>query len=106
MFLNGKHGDKYYIINTSERATYDGDRYFGGRVTNYHWPDHHGPPFAFLYQIAKQGYDWLRGKFTIKLSHLSCLNSRPRECADCPLQLRQGSHRHSNRLAPPIHRLL
>jgi len=48
-FLNGKHGDKYWLINTSERATYDADRYFGGRVTSYHWPDHHGPPFAFLF---------------------------------------------------------
>ena len=61
-FLNLKHGEKYYIINTSERATYDGARYFGGRVTNYHWPDHHGPPFSFLYSIAKQGYEWLKGK--------------------------------------------
>ena len=61
-FLDERHGDKYYIINTSERATYDGDRYFGGRVTNYHWPDHHGPPFTFLYQIALEGYNWLKGK--------------------------------------------
>ena len=59
-FLNQKHRDKYFIINTSERATYDAQRYFGGRVTNYHWPDHHGPPFTFLYQIAHQGYDWLK----------------------------------------------
>ena len=59
-FLDNKHGNKYYILNTSERATYDAERYFGGRVTNYHWPDHHGPPFAFLYQIAKEGYDWLK----------------------------------------------
>jgi len=48
-FLNQKHGNKYWIINTSERATYDGDRYFGGRVTSYHWPDHHGPPFDYLF---------------------------------------------------------
>ena len=61
-FLNLKHGDKYYIINTSERATYDGGRYFGGRVTNYHWPDHHGPPFSFIYRIAQQAYNWLKGK--------------------------------------------
>lgn len=67
-FLNNKHGDKYHIINTSERATYDAQRYFGGRVTNYHWPDHHGPPFAFLYTIAKQSYEWLKGK-----SKLCCL---------------------------------
>lgn len=60
--MNEKHGNKYYIINTSERATYDGARYFGNRVTSYHWPDHHGPPFAFLYQIAQQGYHWLKGK--------------------------------------------
>lgn len=61
-FLRRRHGNKYYIINTSERQTYDADRYFGGRVTNYHWPDHHGPPFAFLYTIARQGYNWLKGK--------------------------------------------
>ena len=60
--MNKKHGDKYFIINTSERATYDAERYFGNRVTNYHWPDHHGPPFAFLYQIAQQGYQYLKGK--------------------------------------------
>ena len=64
-FLDQKHGDKYYIINTSERATYDGDRYFGSRVTNYHWPDHHGPPFTFLYQIALEGYEWLKGKLLL-----------------------------------------
>ena len=61
-FLNSKHGNKYFIINTSERATYDADRYFGGRVTNYHWPDHHGPPFNFLYKIVQQGYNFLKGK--------------------------------------------
>lgn len=59
-FLNGKHGNKYYIINTSERATYDKAKYFGDRVTEYHWPDHHGPPFMFLYAIADQGYRWLK----------------------------------------------
>ena len=64
-FLDERHGEKYYIINTSERATYDGDRYFGGRVTNYHWPDHHGPPFTFLYQIAQESYNWLKGKCSI-----------------------------------------
>ena len=48
-FLNTRHGDKYWIINTSERATYDKEKYFGNRVTEYHWPDHHGPPFNFLF---------------------------------------------------------
>lgn len=51
-FLNEKHGDKYWIINTSERATYDKSK-FGNRVTDYHWPDHHGPPFNYIYQIAQ-----------------------------------------------------
>lgn len=51
-FLNRNHKDKYLIINTSERATYDKQKYFGGRVTDYHWPDHHGPPFNFIFQIA------------------------------------------------------
>ena len=60
--MNEKHGDKYYIINTSERATYDKQKYFGNRVTEYHWPDHHGPPFNFLYQIAEQAYKWIKGK--------------------------------------------
>ena len=59
-FLNGKHGNKYFIINTSERATYDKAKYFGDRVTEYHWPDHHGPPFKFLYEIADQSYKWLK----------------------------------------------
>jgi hypothetical protein len=48
-FLNEKHGDKYWIINTSERNLYDGKRYFGDRVTNYNWPDHHGPPFNYIF---------------------------------------------------------
>ena len=47
--MNKRHGDKYWIINTSERATYDKEKYFGNRVTEYHWPDHHGPPFNFLF---------------------------------------------------------
>ena len=62
-FLNKEHGDKYWIINTSERATYNTDL-FGGRVTAYHWPDHHAPPLNYLFQIAKQAYDWLMRKFT------------------------------------------
>lgn len=51
-YLNERHGDKYWIINTSERYTYDGKRYFGDRVSNYHWPDHHGPPFNYIYKIC------------------------------------------------------
>lgn len=58
--MSEKHGDKYWIINTSERATYDKAKYFGGRVTDFHWPDHHGPPFTFLFKIAKLSYDWLK----------------------------------------------
>lgn len=73
-FLNAKHGNKYYIINTSERYTYDAERYFGGRVTNYHWPDHHGPPFNYLYRIAKQGYDYLKGKWLPLGQRLTCTN--------------------------------
>jgi len=62
-FLNERHGVNYLIINTSERATYDKDRYFGGRVLEFHWPDHHGPPFNFLYQICKKAWEWLKGKY-------------------------------------------
>ena len=51
-YLNERHGDKYWIINTSERNTYDAQRYFGGRVTAYNWPDHHGPPFNYIYKIC------------------------------------------------------
>ncbi len=47
-FLNERHGTKYWIINTSERATYD-KRKFGNRCTDYHWPDHHGPPFNYIF---------------------------------------------------------
>ena len=92
-FLRRKHGNKYYIINTSERQTYDADRYFGGRVTNYHWPDHHGPPFAFLYTIARQGYNWLKGKSGEDSAErqtnslVFCLNSGPAECDNRALQL-------------------
>ncbi len=46
----------------SERATYDKAKYFGGRVTDYHWPDHHGPPFSFIFRIVQQSYNWLKGK--------------------------------------------
>lgn len=60
--MNNRHGDNYYILNTSERATYDKVRYFGGRVKDFHWPDHHGPPFAFLFHIAITAYNWLKGK--------------------------------------------
>jgi hypothetical protein len=50
------------IINVSERATYDKDRYFGGRVIEFHWPDHHGPPFVYLFEIAKKAQEWLKSK--------------------------------------------
>jgi protein-tyrosine phosphatase len=58
-FFNEKYDKKYWIINVSERATYDKQRYFQGRVTDYHWPDHHGPPFTFLFGIAEQAYKWI-----------------------------------------------
>jgi len=51
-FLNEKHKDMYHIINTSERNTYDAQKYFGNRVTNYNWPDHHGPPFNYIFKIC------------------------------------------------------
>ena len=57
-FLNEKHQDNYWIINTSERATYD-KKYFGNRVTDYHWPDHHGPPFNYIYKIAQEALLWI-----------------------------------------------
>lgn len=105
-FLRRNHGDKFHIINTSERATYDSARYFGGRVTNYHWPDHHGPPFAFLYQIAKQGYDYLKGKsLGCNLTYLRC-GSRPRERDHCALQLRQRPHRYSHLRPTALYGLL
>jgi hypothetical protein len=59
-FLNSKHGDKYWIINTAERATYDKEKYFGNRVTEYHWPDHHGPPFHYCFKIAHEMNTWLK----------------------------------------------
>lgn len=48
-FLDKKHGQKYWLINVSERATYDKAKYFGNRATEYHWPDHHGPPFLYIF---------------------------------------------------------
>ena len=112
-FLRRRHGNKYYIINTSERQTYDADRYFGGRVTNYHWPDHHGPPFAFLYAIARQGYNWLKGKHSANcasirlwwLTRFFCRNSWPLELYYCPLQFGKGTHGYSNLRHSTIHGL-
>jgi len=50
-FMDEHHGKHLWIINTSER-TYDKSK-FNNQVTDYHWPDHHGPPFHFLFIIAK-----------------------------------------------------
>ena len=58
-FLNERHKNKYWVINCSERATYDKGK-FGNRVTEYHWPDHHAPPFDYLFAMAKQANDYLR----------------------------------------------
>jgi hypothetical protein len=73
--MNQRHGKHYWIINTSERATYDKERYFAGRVTDYHWPDHHGPPFNFIFQIASQSYEWLKGKSLLILHGAKWLTS-------------------------------
>lgn len=66
--MTAKHGNHYWILNTSERATYDKNKYFGGRVTEYHWPDHHGPPFTYLFKIAKRAYDWIKCKSNYKIT--------------------------------------
>ena len=50
-FLDERHFEKYWIINVSERASYDKSK-FGFRVSDYHWPDHHGPPFNYIFKIA------------------------------------------------------
>lgn len=71
-FLNERHGQKYWIINTSERYTYNGAKYFGGRVTSYHWPDHHGPPFNVIFQIAKQTYEWIKCKYFLFSRLIRC----------------------------------
>lgn len=65
-FLNERHKDKYWVINCSERATYDRSK-FGNRVTEYHWPDHHAPPFDYLFTMVKQANDYLRGNFLSSL---------------------------------------
>ena len=64
-FFNEKYDGKYLIINVSERATYDKEKYFQGRVLDFHWPDHHGPPFTFLFTIAEQAYKWIIGRCTL-----------------------------------------
>lgn len=61
-FLHENHGVKYWVINCSERATYDKAK-FGNRVTDYHWPDHHGPPFNFIYRIAQEALAWFKSDF-------------------------------------------
>ena len=48
-FVHEKHGEKYHIINVSERQIYDAEQYFGGRVTAFLWPDHTAPPLVFLF---------------------------------------------------------
>ena len=58
-FFNTKHAGKYWIFNVAERATYDKQEFFEGRVTDYAWPDHHAPPLHFLFQIAQQASQWL-----------------------------------------------
>jgi phosphatidylinositol-3,4,5-trisphosphate 3-phosphatase/dual-specificity protein phosphatase PTEN len=70
-YLNERHGDKYWIINTSERYTYDGQRYFGNRVSNYHWPDHHGPPFNYIYKICQEAFFWIQSKYKADSSFLA-----------------------------------
>jgi protein-tyrosine phosphatase len=59
-FLNKRHGEKYWLINTAERATYDKKKHFGNRATEYHWPDHHGPPFHYCFKIAEEMNNWLK----------------------------------------------
>ena len=58
-FLNERHKGKYKVFNVAERATYDKDEFFEGRVSDYLWPDHHAPLFKFLVQIAEEARQWL-----------------------------------------------
>lgn len=102
--MNKNHGAKYWIINTSERATYNKQK-FGNRVTDYHWPDHHGPPFNYMYRIAQLTIEWIRGKSNpISKTHFEI--SRPPKRYRRALQLRQRPHRNRYLCNPALSRLL
>ena len=57
-FFDMHYGEHAWIINTSERK-YDVTK-FRSQVTDYHWLDHHGPPFHYLFHMVQEMYDWLK----------------------------------------------
>ena len=59
-FLNMRFANHYHVLNVSERATYDKQKYFEGRVTDFNWVDSNAPRFNQLYKIAKLAYNWLK----------------------------------------------
>jgi hypothetical protein len=38
-YLNEVHTDKYWIINAADALTYDKQKFFNGRVSDFHWKD-------------------------------------------------------------------
>jgi protein-tyrosine phosphatase len=57
-YLDYKHQDHYMIFNLSER-NYNFDL-FHGRVIDYGWPDHHGPPLQVLIDVVSNMDRWIR----------------------------------------------
>lgn len=57
-YLDHKHGDHYMIFNLSERL-YNFEL-FHGRVIDYGWPDHHGPPLQVLVDVVSNIDRWIR----------------------------------------------
>lgn len=89
-YLKQNHGDKYWVLNVSERLTYN-PSVFGNRVTSYHWPDHWAPPILYLFQICEQAVQWLQSKFSFKST---CVCRGPVKCTSGALQCWQRPHRH------------
>lgn len=57
-YLDHKHQDHYMIFNLSER-NYNFEL-FHGRVIDYGWPDHHGPPLQVLIDVVSNIDRWVR----------------------------------------------
>lgn len=64
-FLNEHHGDKYKVINLSQKA-YTYSKFnkkvgSGEQVTEYEWVDHHSPYLPVMFEACEEMHRWLRG---------------------------------------------
>ena len=51
-YFDETYGDNYMVVNVSE-TPYDAE-VFHGRVIQYNWPDHHGPPLYYMLPLVKK----------------------------------------------------